>query len=195
MEPLFATITAFLIGIGLAASCGFRVFVPMLVMSLAVKGGLLTLSDGWHWLGTWPALVAFSVASVVEIVAFYIPYVANLLDALATPAAIVAGTIATAACLAEMNPLLQWSTALIAGGGVAAAVQATTAGTRLTSTIATGGVADFLVATGEVLISGVLSLLAIVAPLVAGALVCAILYSLARTFLRRKKERIASTAV
>src|SRR5262249_32810870 len=98
MDTLFGIVTSFLIGIGMAASCGFRVFVPMLVMSLAVRAGLLHLSEGWHWMGSWPALVAFSVASVAEIIGFYIPWIDHLLDAVAVPAAVIAGTIATAAC-------------------------------------------------------------------------------------------------
>ena len=95
MESAFQIVTSILVGVSLSASCGFRVFVPLLVMSIAVKAGFLQMAEGWAWVGSWPALITFSVASVTEGVAFYVPVVANLLDTIATPAAIVAGTIAT----------------------------------------------------------------------------------------------------
>src|SRR5262249_16772323 len=139
MDTLFGVITSFLIGIGLAASCGFRVFIPMLVMSLAVRAGFLQLSDGWHWMGSWPALIAFSVASVAEIVGFYIPWIDHLLDTVAIPAAVIAGTVATAACVADMHPLLKWSSAIIAGGGIAGAIQGSTGFVCGASTAAAGG--------------------------------------------------------
>jgi hypothetical protein len=178
-----------LIGVGLAASCGFRVFVPMLVMSVAVKAGLLELTEGWSWLGGWPAVISFSIASVTEIAGFYIPWVANLLDAIAAPAAIVAGTVATAACVSEMHPLLQWSTAIIAGGGIAGAVQATTVAARLTSTVTTGGLGDWVVATLELAVSFALSVLAVVVPIVAGLVLCLVGFWVVRTFLRRRAQR------
>jgi len=167
MESIFAAITSIIIGISLSASCGFRVFVPLWVMSMAVKAGFMQMDEGWVWIGSWPALITLSVASVTEAVAFYIPFVANILDTIATPAAMVAGTIATAACVSDMHPLLQWSAALIAGGGAAGVIQVATAGTRWTSTITTGGLGDSIVATIELVMSFVLSVLAIVVPIIA----------------------------
>jgi len=130
-----------LMGIGLSASCGLRVFVPMLVMSIAVKAGKLELATGWSWLGEWPALITFSVATAIEVIGYLIPWVDHVLDVIATPAAVVAGTIATAACISGIDPLLQWSAAIIAGGGIAAVVQGTTVVTRGTSTATTGSTA------------------------------------------------------
>jgi hypothetical protein len=158
---------SFVIGVSLAAACGFRVFVPMLVMSVAAKGGLLELSDGWLWMASWPAIVAFSVATTAEVAGYYIPWVDNALDSLATPAAVVAGTISTAACVSHLDPLLAWSAAIIAGGGIAGTVQVVTVLVRGASTAATGGLGNFVVATGELLASLVLAVLAILAPIFA----------------------------
>jgi hypothetical protein len=194
MDSLFGMITSGLIGVGLAASCGFRVFVPMLVMSVAIRAEMLEVTDGWSWIGSWPALCAFSCASVTEICAFYVPWVANLLDAVATPSAVVAGTIATAACVSEMHPLLQWSAAIIAGGGIAATVQFTTVGARLTSTATTGGLADWVVATFELLMSLVMAVLAVLLPILAGVLVLSILVFVIRTLLLRRRRRKALPA-
>jgi hypothetical protein len=65
--------TAVAIGIGLSASCGFRVFVPMLVASLAAKMGIFPVQEGFQWLAGWPAIISFGTATVVEILAYYIP--------------------------------------------------------------------------------------------------------------------------
>jgi hypothetical protein len=186
MDTVFGIISYALIGIGLAASCGFRVFVPMLVMSVAVRAGLLQLTEGWQWIGSWPALISFSVAAIAEVAGFYIPFVAHLLDVLAAPAAVVAGTVATAACVAEMHPLVQWSAAIIAGGGIAAAVHTATATVRAGATATTAGLASWIVATLELVTSFVLSVLAIVVPILAAVLICVTGFFVGRWLWRRK---------
>jgi hypothetical protein len=113
------TLLSICIGIGLSAACGFRIFVPPLVMSVASVFGHLTLSPNFAWMGSYPALIAFAVATCIEIVAYYIPWVDNLLDTVATPIAIAAGTVVTASLIPDTDPMLQWSVALIAGGGAA----------------------------------------------------------------------------
>ena len=105
-------ILSFCIGIGLSAACGFRVFVPLLIMSLAAHSGYLTLAPGFQWIGSPVALAAFSVATILEITGYYIPWLDHLLVALATPAAVVAGTIITASIVTDMSPFLRWTLAL-----------------------------------------------------------------------------------
>jgi hypothetical protein len=152
------------LGIGLSAACGFRVFVPFTIMSIAALGGYLHLSPDFAWIGTYPALLAFSTATVLEIMAYYVPWLDHLLDTIAGPAAVVAGTVATASVMTDMSPMLQWSTALIAGGGAAAVFQAGTTVLRGVSTMTTGGLGNFLVSTGELIGSITLSLLALALP-------------------------------
>jgi hypothetical protein len=164
------------LGVGLSAACGFRVFVPLLVMSVAAHAGHLSLAPGFEWIGTPPAVAAFAVATCLEIAAYFVPGVDNLLDAVATPAAIVAGTVVTAAAVSEMTPLLRWALAVIAGGGAAATVQVTTAFARGASTVTTGGLGNPLVATMELGGSITLSLLAIALPLIGGIVVVSGLY-------------------
>ena len=118
------------IGIGLSATCGFRIFVPMLGISIAALSGNVTLSSGFEWIGTWPALVAFTVAMFLEIGAYYIPVFDNFMDTITTPAAVVAGIIVTAAMVSDMSPFLKWSLAIIAGGGAAGLFQGCTVGIR-----------------------------------------------------------------
>ena len=172
------------LGIGLAAATGFRVFLPMLVVSGAAYTGHLPLGDSFAWLGTPAALTMLSVAAIVEILAYYIPGVDNLLDALATPAAFVAGTVVSAAVMTDVPPMVKWTAAVIAGGGIAGVTQGVTATLRANSTLWTGGLGNFIIASAELVGALGLSLLALAAPAVAIALVILFLW-LAIRLLRR----------
>jgi|SRR5205807_10320226 len=143
------TLTSIFLGIGLSAASGFRVFVPMLFMSVAALSGHLTLAPGFQWIGTYPALLTFAVATSLEVGGYYIPWLDHLLDTLATPAAIVAGTVITAAMVSKMDPMLKWTLAIIAGGGVAGLVQGSTVLARAASTVATAGFGNPILATAE----------------------------------------------
>jgi hypothetical protein len=169
------TLLSICIGIGLSAACGFRVFVPPLVMSMASIFGHLTLSPNFEWMGTYPALVVFAVATCIEIAAYYIPWVDHLLDIVATPMAIAAGTVVTASLLPDADPMLQWTVALIAGGGSAGTIQAFSGMARLASTLMTGGLGNALISTMESGGSIILSGLAIAVPVFAVCLVAVLL--------------------
>jgi len=164
------------LGIGLAAATGFRVFLPMLVMSVAAYTGHLPLDSGFAWLATPPALMMLGVAAVAEILAYYVPGVDNLLDSLATPAAFVAGTLASAAVITDLPPMVKWTAAVIAGGGIAGVTQGVTAMLRAKSTMLTGGLGNAVIATAELVGALLVSLLTLAAPLAALALVVLFLW-------------------
>ena len=189
------TVLSVCVGIGLSAACGLRVFVPLLIMSIASLSGHLTLAHGFEWIGTYPALIAFSVATCLEIAGYYIPWVDHLLDTIATPAAIVAGTIVTASAVGDMSPFLKWTLAVIAGGSAAGLVQGATVVTRAASTASTGGLANPIVASLELVGSVVTSILAIIAPVLAVALVLLAIFILGRKALRKFRTPQPATAV
>lgn len=170
------------LGIGLSAACGFRIFVPFTIMSVAALSGNLTLSEGWQWIGSYPALIIFATATVLEIAAYYVPWLDNLLDSIATPAAIVAGAVAAAAVITGMSPMLTWVLAIIAGGGAAAAVQGATVVVRGASTLTTMGVANPVVATGELAGSVATSLMALVIPVVTLLGLAVVVFAVLRKF-------------
>jgi len=172
------------IGIGLSATCGFRVFVPLFGMSIAHHAGALSFSNGFDWIGSWPATIAFGIAMVIEIAAYYIPWVDNLLDTIATPAAIVAGTIVTASMVGDVSPFLRWSLAIIAGGGIAAIVQGSSVLVRGASTVSTAGLANPVISTGELGASILGTLISIILPTVAVIIVALLLTFLLRRFIR-----------
>lgn len=158
-------ILAILVGLGLSAACGFRVFIPLLVMSIAAHSGHLSLTPGFAWLGSNTALIAFAVAAVLEVSGYYVPWVDHLLDTLATPAAVVAGTVVMASCISDMSPFLRWTLAAVAGGGTAGLVQGATVLGRGVSTGLTGGLGNPLFATAELGGSVFASILALVVPM------------------------------
>jgi hypothetical protein len=183
------------LGVALASAVGFRVFLPMLVVSVAACTGHLALSSGFAWLGTPAALIMLSVAAVVEILAYYIPGVDNLLDAIATPAALIAGTVVSAAVMVDLPPLVKWTTAVIAGGGAAGLTQGLTSLLRAKSTLFTGGLGNHALATGELGGALIVSLTALAAPLAALALValfCWFALRLVRRLFRRDRPAPAS---
>jgi hypothetical protein len=158
------TFLSICVGMALAAACGFRVFVPLLVMSIASLAGHLNLDPSLQWIGSYPALIAFSVATLLEILGYYIPWVDHLLDTIATPAAVVAGIIVAASVLTDLSPFLQWTLAVVAGGGTAGVVQSATVATRVASTSVSSGLTNPLVATVEAGLSLLTSVLVIVLP-------------------------------
>jgi hypothetical protein len=170
-HSLAETFLGIALGIGLSAACGFRVFVPLLVLSLASMSGHITLAPGFAWIGSYPALVTFSVATCLEIGGYYVPWLDHLLDTIASPAAVIAGTLITASLVTDVSPLVKWSLALIAGGGVAGMVQGTTVLARGVSLTGTGGLANPLVATLELGGAVLTSILALLSPFLVVAIV------------------------
>ena len=182
------TILGLCIGIGLSAACGFRVFVPLLVMSLADLVGWFEPMAGFEWLSTPAVCVALAIATLFEIGAYYIPWVDNALDAIATPAAMVAGTLTTmAVSTGEMSPFASWAAAIIVGGGTATAVQMSTVAVRGVSTATTGGIANPIVSTVEWIGALVVSILAMLLPVLMAILVILMLVWVIR-WVHRKKQ-------
>lgn len=189
-----ATIMSFFLGIGLAASAGFRVFLPLFVVSITAHFGsdILNLNESWQWVGSWAAMITLGVATIVEIISYYIPIVDNFLDTIAVPLAAIAGTVLMASTLLDMGEVATWALAIIAGGGTAAAVSGTTATTRAISTGTTGGTGNFLVSTGETTAASVLSLTSLIWAPLAFILVIIILYFVYRLWKKGKKHLIVS---
>lgn len=159
------TILGLCIGIGLSAACGFRVFVPLLVMSIAALIGWFEPMKGFEWLAMPSVCVALGIATLCEIAAYYIPWVDNALDSIAIPAAMVAGTLSTMAVSSgEMSQFAAWAAAIIVGGGTATAVQMSTVAVRGVSTATTGGIANPIVSTAEWIGAIVVSILSFLVP-------------------------------
>jgi hypothetical protein len=159
------TILAVITGIGLSAACGFRVFVPLLLLNLASMYGFTNLTSGFEWIGGSYATVTFAVATILEVIAYYVPWLDNVMDAIASPVSVIAGTIVTASVITGIPLSLKWIIAIIAGGGIAGLLQGSTALLRGKSSLVTGGTGNALVSTLELVGSVITSILAIILPI------------------------------
>lgn len=169
------TILSIFLGIGLAASAGFRVFLPLFALSLASYFGVWELNDNWSWIGSLVAVLTFGIATLIEIFGYFIPWVDNLLDSIAVPLAGIAGTAVMVSTMVDIDPVVTWSLAIIAGGGTAAAIKGANAAGRLTSTATTGGLANPVVSTVETGTAVTVATASIFAPIFAAFLVIIIL--------------------
>lgn len=169
------TLIEVLLGISLSVAAGFRVFVPLLVLSGASVLAHLNLPTDFDWLETPQALAVFAVASVLEIAGYYIPWLDHLLDLVSTPAAVIVGTVVAASLTPDINPIAQWTLAIVAGGGSAGLTKGVMNLLRLTSTAASGGLTNPILATVELVVAVTLSVLAVTLPLVAGVVILVLL--------------------
>lgn len=183
------TILSIFLGIGLAASVGFRVFVPLFALSLASHFGIWELNESWQWVGSLAAVITLGVATIVEIFAYYIPFIDNLLDSIAIPLAAIAGTAVMVSTVADLNPVITWSLAIIAGGGTATAIAGSSAATRLTSTGTTGGLGNPVVSTLETGTAITLSAFSIFLPILAFVLVLLVLIIVFRFYKKIKSAK------
>ena len=194
-QPNVQLVLALAAGLGLAAACGLRVFAPLLVLGLAGRFGHLPLASGFAWAASGPAIVALGFATVLEIGAYYIPWLDHALDTIATPAARVAGVLAVAAVTGAMPPWLRWSTAIVGGGGLAGLTQGASVLLRLKSGALTGGLGNPVVSTGEWVGAIGLAVVAVLVPVLALVVVGFLLvgaFRLAHRFVFGRKQAEAA---
>ena len=177
------------LGVALAAACGLRIFVPLLVLGTASAFGWVELSGGLAWIGSLPALTVFGVATLVEVAAYHVPWLDNILDYLGAPVAVGAGTLMAASLLPEGDAVLRWTVAAAAGGGAAGVVHLGTAVLRKMSSLATGGLANPLLAHAEAFGALLASVIALAAPVLALVVVVLMIAGAVRLLRRRAATR------
>ena len=187
-----ATILAALMGLSLASASGFRVFLPPFLLSIAVRTDTLVnldLSDtSFAVFDSNAAVLVLGIACLAEFAAYYVPWLDNLLDTIATPAAVLSGVGMSSMVLVGTDPIMQWSFAIIAGGGSAGIIQLTTVAIRGLSSTLTLGFGNSFVASGENIASVVLTIAALLAPLIAAIFAIIIILLLVRQVIRKPKE-------
>ena len=183
------TIISIFLGIGLAASAGFRVFLPLFALSLAAYFNVWELNESWEWIGSLAAVITLGVAMLVEVFTYYIPFVDNLLDSIAVPLAAIAGTAVMVSTVADLSPVITWALAIIAGGGTAAAISGASSVTRLTSSTTTAGLANPVVSTIETGTSLVVSVLSIFIPMLGIVVVIIILIFIFKVYKKIKPDK------
>ena len=189
----FEIIISIFLGIGLAAAVGFRVFLPLLILSLAGYYEVIPLNESWQWVGSITAVITMGIATVIEIFGYYIPWLDNLLDSIALPLATLAGTAVMVATVTDLDPVVTWALAIIAGGGTAAAIKGNASAARLTSTTATAGVANPIIATVETAIAAVMSIASIFIPILAFIIVLFLFFLIFWFYKKLRKKRLPRT--
>lgn len=161
-------------GVALAAAAGFRAFVPLLAAGLAIHFGIVEPAAGFAWLGEPVALTALSVATLLEIAAYWIPGLDHALDVTAAPLAIGAGVVVAASVMTDLPDWLRWLAAIVAGGAATTAAYTLTSLGRAKSSALTGGIANPVYATGELIGAVLLAAVALLLPLAALVAVVAV---------------------
>lgn len=186
---MYETIISICLGIGLAASTGFRVFLPLFALSLASYFSLWDLNESWQWIGSLTAVITLGAATLLEILAYYIPFVDNLLDTIAIPLATIAGTAVMVSTIVDLSPVFTWALAIIAGGGTAAAIKTASGATRLSSSVSTAGVGNPLVSTVETVTSTIMTAFSLFLPLVGFLLVIVVFYLIFKVYKKIKPTK------
>ena len=166
------------VGISLSAACGFRVFLPLLAVSIAAHFFGFKVNADFEWIGSWISIVSLATATIVEVVAYYLPFVDNLLDLINVPLAFVAGAVVMSGVLPDVHPYLKWSIAGLLGSSAAGLTQLATTIIRGASTATTAGAGNNVVALLENVCAVIFSIGAILLPLLAIVFVAVVLYIL-----------------
>jgi hypothetical protein len=187
------TILAALMGLSLASASGFRVFLPPFILSLAVRTDTFVNFDlsGTEFAAfdSNAAVLILGIACLAEFGAYYVPWLDNLLDTIATPAAVVSGVGMTSMALVGSDPIIKWSFAIIAGGGSAGIIQVTTVAIRGLSSTLTLGFGNSFVASGENIASIILTFAALIAPIIAAFFAIVLVVLLVRQSIKIKEDK------
>ena len=177
------------VGVCLSAACGFRTFLPLFIIGAAARLGITPVDAQFAWLASNAGMATLGTAAMLEVGAYYVPFVDNALDLVATPLAMMAGTLAMLTSLGMTAGVPGWIIALIVGGGVSGAVQVTSVKARALSSSTTAGIANPVLATGELVGAATLSTLAILLPILAVVLSIVVAVVIWRTWrwIRRRK--------
>ncbi|MFT3948064.1 MAG: DUF4126 domain-containing protein [Agriterribacter sp.] len=177
------------IGIGLAAGSGFRIFIPLLAANIAALTGFHQFGNGFEWLNGWTAFYILLTASIVEIAAYYIPWLDNVLDHIAMPVAVAAGTLLSASFIsADWEPALKWGLALLAGGGTAGVIHNGMGLLRLGSTATTGGLGNPVVTTAENSAAVGFSVMALFVPIIVMIIVLLLVLFMLQRMIKVKRR-------
>jgi hypothetical protein len=183
-------VTAIITGLGLAGSAGLNAYVPLLVVGLLGRTGVLHLAAPYDGLTSTPVLIVLGVLFAIEFLADKLPGVDSVNDVVQTVVRPLAGALLFAGSIGVGTDLPPW-VGFVAGIITAGGVHATKATARPAITVATGGVGGPVVSLVEDATALVASLLAVLAPLLL-VVVVVVAVLLARRWWRRRRERRAA---
>jgi hypothetical protein len=165
-------VSSVLAAFGLSASAGLNAYVPLLIVSLMARfTNWVTLSEPWDALSSWWVIGALAILTLVEFFADKFPAVNHVNDAVQSFVRPAAGAVLFAAstgAATQLHPIV----AIIAGLVIAGSVHATKSlAIRPAVTATTAGTGNVPISILEDLVATVLSILAVVVPVLIAALI------------------------
>lgn len=180
---------------GLSFSAGLNAYIPLLVVGLMARyTDWIQLSPPWDTLSNPWVLLVLVVLLLIEFFADKVPAVNHINDAIQTFVRPVAGAIvfaASAHALTHVSPVIAMICGLLVSGAVHGAKALAV---RPAVTVTTGGLANPLVSTAEDILATILSVVAILVPIVLGALICLLTAWLIWMLWRRANRQAAQSA-
>jgi len=189
MDVLLGIFSAF----GLSASAGLNAYIPLLIVgTLAHYTNLIQLNSPWDTLANPYILIFLGILVIIEMLADKIPAVNHINDLIQTfvrPAAGAVAFAASAKVITDINPILALACGLLVAGTVHVAKSAAL---RPAVTATTGGAGNVPVSIAEDIVSTILSILAILIPVLVGTLMVLVLALLLWWLWRRSGETEAA---
>ena len=181
--------TGILAAFGLAAATGLNAYLPLLIVGLLARyTTLITLKAPWSALANPAVLVVLAALLAIEMTVDKIPAVDTVNDVIQTLFRPAAGAILFAASsniISDVSPVLAMICGLVIAGGVHTAKSVS----RPAVTAGTLGTANPVVSLAEDAVSGVTTVLAVVAPVLLAALIVLGAYWVIRWRRRKKRDR------
>lgn len=187
-----------LTGTGLAASAGLNAYIPLLILGLLGRyTDLVDLPSGWAWLGNGWVIAIMAVLLVVEVVADKVPVVDHINDVVQTVVRPTAGGLAFGAGSSSETVTVsdpgsffsshQW-VPVVTGVLLALGVHLLKSAARPVVNAATAGFGAPVASTAEDATSVVVSLAAIILPVLVLVFLVGLVFFLF-WFVRRRSDR------
>ena len=187
-------VPAVALGIGLAACAGLRAWLPLLLTGALARTGVIEIGPSFAFIGSDRALILFGLASAIEILADKIPAVDHALDVVGTVLRPLAATVLAASVFGSFaDPVTAVALGAAVGAPTALVPHAGKSLLRAASSAFTGGLANPVLSILEDLIALALFVLAVLLPVLAGALVLLTAWLIARRWRRRPPPAMAAS--
>jgi hypothetical protein len=191
MEALTGILSAF----GLATSAGLNAYIPLLVVALVARyTELIKLSQPWDTLTNGWVIGLLFLLVLVEFFADKVPAVNHVNDVIQTFVRPTAGAIvfaASARVISDIHPVVALGAGLFIAGGVHAAKSLAV---RPAVTATTAGAGNVPVSMLEDFVATLLSVLAVVIPIVLGSILLLVISLIGWRYYRRQKASDLQTA-
>jgi hypothetical protein len=182
---MFSALAHVLTAFGLSSASGLNAYIPLLIVALTARfTGWIKLNPPYDVIANEWVIVALLVLLTIEVIVDKIPAADTLNDIIQTFIRPAAGAILFAASTSVIN--LHPVIAVILGLILAFSVHAVKATARPVVTASTGGLGNMFVSVAEDIVSAIMSLVAIVVPVLIALIFIIILFGFL-LFRRRRR--------